>query len=138
MTNSVDGFGNLPSTINESTADSVSTTFSASTDRQYPYHHQQQNQQNQPERPPIPPELNELICRATGRVMPRFEALLRSMAAPDVDIRVLEARVGALVSACWALVAPFAVASPEWKGQLEELIGQMDIHLQALQVCAEI
>lgn len=82
-----------------------------------------------------PPELNEMICRATARIMPRFEALLRSMAEKDVDIRVIEARVCALVSACWALAAPFAVAFPKQNGQLlEDLINQMEQHLNALQV----
>lgn len=81
-----------------------------------------------------PPELNELICRATSRIMPRFEALLSSMAAPDVDIRIIEARVGALVSACWALASPFAVANPANLAEMEEMIVQMDKHLQALQV----
>jgi hypothetical protein len=81
-----------------------------------------------------PPELNQMICRATARVMPRFEALLRSMAAKDVDIRVIEARVGALVSACWALTAPFALANPSQRDKLEELTRQMDNHMMALQV----
>jgi hypothetical protein len=80
------------------------------------------------------PELNELICRATRRIFPRFDALLRSMAAPDVDVRVIEARLEALVSACWALAAPFAVASPEHKSGLEELILQMDKHMAEMQV----
>jgi hypothetical protein len=84
------------------------------------------------------PELNELICKATTRVMPRFEALLRAMADhSQVDIRVLEARVGALVSACWALAAP-AMTNPKHKPALDELIGEMDNHLQELQVFLKI
>ena len=83
------------------------------------------------------PELNELICKATTRVMPRFEALLRAMADhSQVDIRVLEARVGALVSACWALAAP-AMTNPKHKPALDELIGEMDNHLQELQLALD-
>lgn len=81
-----------------------------------------------------PPEINELICKATSRVMPRFEALLRSMANSDVDIRVIEARVAALISACWALAAPFALVSSEHKERLTQTIGQMEQHHFALQV----
>lgn len=46
----------------------------------------------------ISPQLNDVICQATARVVPRFDDLLQSMAAPNVDVRLIEARVVALVN----------------------------------------
>lgn len=66
----------------------------------------------------ISPQLNELICQATTRVVPRFDALLRSMASKNVDIRVIEARMAALVTACWSLVIPFYLLNPQYKEHL--------------------
>lgn len=80
-----------------------------------------------------PNELNEYICRATSHIFPRFEALLRSMAAKDVDIRVIEARVGALISACWALVVPLSLAAPKHMDQLTKIVQDMEFHMAALQ-----
>ena len=48
-------------------------------------------------------QLNELICHGNLRVMSCFEALLRSMSVENVNIRIIEARVGSLVNSCWAL-----------------------------------
>ncbi len=72
--------------------------------------------------------MNELICQATGRVVPRFDSLLRSMGSEKVDIRVLEARVGALVAACWSLATPFYLINGKHCGILGPLINQMEIH----------
>uniref|UniRef100_A0A183CFU8 Transmembrane protein 98 n=1 Tax=Globodera pallida TaxID=36090 RepID=A0A183CFU8_GLOPA len=88
----------------------------------------QQKQQHRPA------EMNEFICKATARIVPRFEALLRSMAANDVEIRVLEARVGALSSACWSLVVPLSLASPKHKDQLIKIVQEMDFHMTTLQM----
>ncbi|KAL3072737.1 hypothetical protein niasHS_017711 [Heterodera schachtii] len=88
-------------------------------------------QQKQQQRPA---ELNEFICKATTQIVPRFEALLRSMASKEVEIRVLEARVGALSSACWSLVVPLSLASPKHKDQLVGIVQEMDFHMTMLQM----
>ncbi|KAI1730822.1 transmembrane protein 98 [Ditylenchus destructor] len=72
--------------------------------------------------------LNEIICQATTRVVPRFDALLRSMAAKNVDIRVIESRVAALVTACWSLVIPFYILNPKYKELFGELVQEMEKH----------
>ena len=80
-------------------------------------------------------QIDQLICEASGRLMPHFEALLRAMAAHNVDIRVLEAHVSALVSACWALAMPVCLVNLNQKQILEEILNQMNTHLRQLQVC---
>ena len=79
-------------------------------------------------------QIDKLICEASGRLMPNFESLLHSMAAPNVDIRVLEARVNALVSASWALAMPICLANLKQKEPLEEILNEMNAHLKQLQV----
>jgi len=72
----------------------------------------------------ISPQMNEMICHATGRVVPRFDGLLRSMASKQVDVRVIEARVGALVIACWSLASPFYLINPKYHEMLSPLISK--------------
>lgn len=47
----------------------------------------------------INPQLNDIICQATARVVPRFDDLLQTLAMPNVDVRLIEARVTALTVA---------------------------------------
>lgn len=85
----------------------------------------------------INPQINEIICQSTTRVVPRFDALLRSMAGKNVDIRVIEARVAALVSACWSLVVPFYLINPQYKEHLGGIVREMEIHHSFLQFALE-
>ncbi|VDO39502.1 unnamed protein product [Brugia timori] len=70
----------------------------------------------------IAPKLNEQVVTATARIMPRFDDLIRTVAANQVDIRLLEARASSLVSACWALAFPFTVISPKHMDSLDGVL----------------
>lgn len=85
----------------------------------------------------INPQINEIICQSTTRIVPRFDALLRSMASKNVDIRVIEARVAALVSACWSLVVPFYLLNAQYKENLGGIVREMEIHHSFLQLALE-
>jgi hypothetical protein len=85
----------------------------------------------------ISPQLNDVICQATARVVPRFDDLLQSMAAPNVDVRLIEARVVALVTTCFSLVSPFYLMNPKYKEVFGQLINDMEIHQKYLQVAVD-
>jgi hypothetical protein len=85
----------------------------------------------------ISPQLNDVICQATARVVPRFDDLLQSMAAPNVDIRLIEARVVALCCSCWSLVSPFYLMNPKYKEVFGQLINDMEAHQKCLQLAVE-
>ncbi|VDN01787.1 unnamed protein product [Thelazia callipaeda] len=82
----------------------------------------------------LPPKLNEQIVIATSRVMPRFDDLMRTMAAAQVDARLLEACASSLVSACWALAFPFTVISPKHIDSLHGILIEMEDHVEALRL----
>uniref|UniRef100_A0A915Q161 Transmembrane protein 98 n=1 Tax=Setaria digitata TaxID=48799 RepID=A0A915Q161_9BILA len=82
----------------------------------------------------IPPKLNEQIVTATARIMPRFDDLIRTVAANQVDVRLLEARASSLVSACWALAFPFTVISPKHMDSLDGILNEMEDHVEALRL----
>jgi hypothetical protein len=85
----------------------------------------------------ISPQLNDVICQATARVVPRFDDLLQSMAAPNVDVRLIEARVVALCCSCWSLVSPFYLMNPKYKEVFGQLINDMEAHQKCLQLAVE-
>ena len=85
----------------------------------------------------ISPQLNDVICQATARVVPRFDDLLQSMAAPNVDVRLIEARVVALVTTCWSLVSPFYLMNPKYKEVFGQLINDMEVHQRFLQLAVD-
>lgn len=85
----------------------------------------------------ISPQLNDVICQATTRVVPRFDILLRSLAAKNVDIRIIEARVAALVTACWALVTPFYLLNPKYEDKLGSIVHEMEVFHSHLQLALE-
>uniref|UniRef100_A0A914Y601 Transmembrane protein 98 n=1 Tax=Panagrolaimus superbus TaxID=310955 RepID=A0A914Y601_9BILA len=85
----------------------------------------------------ISPQLNDVICQATARVVPRFDDLLQSMAAPNVDVRLIEARVVALCCSCWSLVSPFYLMNPKYKEVFGQLINDMEGHQKCLQLAVE-
>jgi hypothetical protein len=85
----------------------------------------------------ISPQLNDVICQATARVVPRFDDLLQSMAAPNVDVRLIEARVVALVTTCFSLVSPFYLMNPKYKEVFGQLINDMEVHQKYLQVAVD-
>lgn len=85
----------------------------------------------------ISPQLNDVICQATAKVVPRFDDLLKSMAAPNVDVRLIEARVVALVTTCWSLVSPFYLMNPKYKEVFGNIIKEMENHQQFLQLAVE-
>uniref|UniRef100_A0AC34PXK0 Transmembrane protein 98 n=1 Tax=Panagrolaimus sp. JU765 TaxID=591449 RepID=A0AC34PXK0_9BILA len=85
----------------------------------------------------ISPQLNEVICQATARVVPRFDDLLKSMAAPNVDVRLIEARMVALVTTCWSLVSPFYLMNPKYKEVFGSIIREMEGHQRFLQLAVE-
>lgn len=85
----------------------------------------------------INPQLNEIICQATSQVTPRFDALLRSLAGESIDIRLTEARVSALVSACWSLLVPFYLINPKFKEVFGGVLKEMQAHQQVLQLAVE-
>uniref|UniRef100_A0A7E4ZQP5 Transmembrane protein 98 n=1 Tax=Panagrellus redivivus TaxID=6233 RepID=A0A7E4ZQP5_PANRE len=85
----------------------------------------------------ISPQLNDVICQATSRVVPRFDDLLKSMAAPNVDVRLIEARVIALVTTCFSLVAPFYLINPKYKEVFGTLIREMEVHQHCLSLAVE-
>ncbi|KAL7074290.1 hypothetical protein ACQ4LE_006390 [Meloidogyne hapla] len=95
------------------------------TERMLPLEHQKSNQHSL--------QIDKLICEASGRLMPNFESLLRALASPNVDIRVLEARVNSLVSASWALAMPVCLANSKQKEPLEGILNEMNAHLRQLQ-----
>lgn len=78
----------------------------------------------------INPQLNDIICQATARVVPRFDDLLITLAMPKVDIRLIEARVTALTVACWSLVMPFYILNPKFKEEFGNLVREMESHQQ--------
>ncbi|VDN93490.1 unnamed protein product [Brugia pahangi] len=91
----------------------------------------------------IAPKLNEQVVTATARIMPRFDDLIRTVAANQVDIRLLEARASSLVSACWALAFPFTVISPKHMDSLDGVLNvifsfefryEMEDHVEALRL----
>nr|CAD2152758.1 unnamed protein product [Meloidogyne enterolobii] len=99
------------------------------TERMLPLEQQKSNQYSL--------QIDKLICEASGRLMPNFESLLYSMAAKNVDIRVLEARVNSLVSASWALAMPICLANLKQKEPLEEILNEMNAHLKQLQIALD-
>ncbi|KAL3997702.1 hypothetical protein ACH3XW_12010 [Acanthocheilonema viteae] len=82
----------------------------------------------------IAPKLNEQVITATARIMPRFDDLIRTVAANQVDVRLLEARASSLVSACWALAFPFTVISPKHMDSLDGVLNEMEDHVEALRL----
>ncbi|KAM3722238.1 Transmembrane protein [Dirofilaria immitis] len=80
----------------------------------------------------IAPKLNEQVVTTTARIMPRFDDLIRTVAASQVDVRLLEARASSLVSACWALAFPFTVISPKHMDSLDGILNEMEDHVEAL------
>ncbi|KAI6182603.1 Transmembrane protein 98 [Aphelenchoides bicaudatus] len=80
----------------------------------------------------INPQLNDTICQATVKVVPRFDDLLQTIALPNVDIRLIEARVTALTIACWSLVMPFYILDEKYKEQFGSLVREMEAHQQFL------
>lgn len=85
----------------------------------------------------INPQLNNVICQATTRVVPRFDTLLSSLGAKNVDIRVIEARVSALINAFWALVTPFYLLSSMYEESLGKIIHEMEKFHAHLQLALE-
>ncbi|VDM24919.1 unnamed protein product [Toxocara canis] len=95
----------------------------------------------------ISPQLNDSILRATNRIMPRFDDLLRAMAANQacssvifgdaVDIRILEARASSLVSVCWALASPFTIVSCKNVEAIDGALREMENHVEALRLVVE-
>jgi hypothetical protein len=85
----------------------------------------------------INPQLNEVICQATGLVVPRFDALLRALAGENIDIRLTEARASALVTACWSLVVPFYVLNAKFKETFGGAIKEMEMHHNFLRLAVE-
>ncbi|MCP9264405.1 Transmembrane protein 98 [Dirofilaria immitis] len=104
----------------------------------------------------IAPKLNEQVVTTTARIMPRFDDLIRTVAASQsrrgylsaitylfiveisdmgaVDVRLLEARASSLVSACWALAFPFTVISPKHMDSLDGILNEMEDHVEALRL----
>ncbi|CAD5210457.1 unnamed protein product [Bursaphelenchus xylophilus] len=80
----------------------------------------------------VSPQLNELICEATARVVPRFDAVLQALAARKVDVRLTEARVTALTTAVWALIQPFCILDPKYKETFGPMLNEMDEHQRFL------
>lgn len=83
------------------------------------------------------PQMNDLICRSTSMVVPRFDDLLQALAAPNVDMRLIEARVIALTTTCWALVSPFYLLNPKYKENFGTLIAEMEMHQRFLQTAVQ-
>ncbi|VDO46266.1 unnamed protein product [Onchocerca flexuosa] len=82
----------------------------------------------------IAPKLNEQVVTATARIMPRFDDLIRTVAASQIDVRLLEARASSLVSACWALAFPFTVISPKHMDSFDGILNEMEDHVEALRL----
>jgi hypothetical protein len=82
----------------------------------------------------INPQLNDIICQATARVVPRFDDLLQTLAMPNVDIRLIEARVTALTVACWSLVIPFYIIDAKYKEAFGGLVREMEAHQQVYKI----
>ncbi|KAI6178379.1 Protein K10C3.4, isoform a [Aphelenchoides besseyi] len=85
----------------------------------------------------INPQLNEVICEATTRLVPRFDNLLSALSLPKVDVRLIEARACALTTACWSLVMPFYILNPKYKETFGKLVQEMEAHAQQLTIAAE-
>uniref|UniRef100_A0A9J2P0R4 Transmembrane protein 98 n=2 Tax=Ascaris TaxID=6251 RepID=A0A9J2P0R4_ASCLU len=85
----------------------------------------------------ISAQLNDSILRATNRIVPRFDDLLRAMAASQVDIRILEARASSLVSACWALALPFTIVNCKNVEVIDGALKEMESHAEALRLVVE-
>lgn len=64
---------------------------------------------------------------------PRFDALLRSLAGENIDIRLTEARVSALVSACWSLLVPFYLLNPKFKEVFGGVLKEMQVSTRIMQ-----
>lgn len=84
------------------------------------------------------PQLNNVICEATHRVLPRFDDLLSAVASPHVDVRILEARATALATVCWALLLPFSLVNPKYSEMLGNPLKEMDTHLEILRQAADL
>ncbi|VDN37599.1 unnamed protein product [Gongylonema pulchrum] len=84
----------------------------------------------------VTPKLNKQILNATARIMPRFDDLMRAMAANHVDIRLLEARASSLVSTCWMLAFPFTVISPKHLNALDRLLYHLEQNATAAATAA--
>lgn len=84
------------------------------------------------------PQLQDFVCEATHKVMPRFDDLLAAIASPKVDVRILEARASALATVCWSLLMPFCLVFPKNKEVLTEPVTNMHMHLEALRAAAEL
>ncbi|CAD5207146.1 unnamed protein product [Bursaphelenchus okinawaensis] len=80
----------------------------------------------------VSPQLNEIICEATARVVPRFDAVLQALAARKVDVRLTEARVTGLTTAVWALVQPFCILDPKYKETFGPMLAEMEEHQRFL------
>lgn len=81
--------------------------------------------------------MNDIICHSTALVVPRFDELLRALAAPNVDIRLIEARALALTTTCWALVSPFYLINPKYKETFGALVAEMEACCIALQAAVQ-
>lgn len=80
----------------------------------------------------VSPQLNQLICDATARIVPRFDDVLQALAAKKVDLRLTEARVTALTSAVWALLTPFYAVDGKYREMFGPVLAEMENHQQYL------
>lgn len=85
----------------------------------------------------VGPQLNELICEGTARIVPLFDDVLRTLAARTVDVRLIEARVTSLTTAAWALLAPFYMLDAKYKHEFGPIMRQMQAHQQFLQLAVQ-
>ncbi|KAI6241199.1 Transmembrane protein 98 [Aphelenchoides fujianensis] len=85
----------------------------------------------------IDPQLNEIICEATSRLVPRFDNLLSTLSLPKVDVRLIEARATALTTACWSLVMPFYILNPKYREIFGKMVQEMEAHARQLTLAAE-
>ncbi|MFH4981789.1 hypothetical protein AB6A40_008498 [Gnathostoma spinigerum] len=76
----------------------------------------------------VNPQLNKAMLTATHRIMPQFDDVIRAMATAQVDLRLLEARLSSLVTACWALTVPFLLACPKSAGNLGSIQKNIDVN----------
>lgn len=80
----------------------------------------------------ISPHLNQLICDATARIVPRFDDVLHALAAKKVDLRLTEARVASLTSAVWALLTPFYAIDGKYREMFGGVLAEMEDHQRFL------